>query len=668
MPTTATQPTPPLLVLPGLERKQWTLTDDAIDEVHRVQCRVRAFSISSQASTTSATSGTDAFDMASPSRCSLNSEYDGGGEDKNIDKYNIDGAVIGDRAKQTNVNVDGTDSTNASNASTPTTSRGRLFQRVQRKPVTLNLETFDNQDVFVLSNPEKNNHGNHSSFSSSSSSSSSSMTSSSTMSWNNHPSSPLPTPPGSPERIFTKVIRRTVTLPHSRSFSGDLTDGEDDDNNKDKKEEEASSSSSSSSTSSSPIPSYINGNKSSPYNVLFDRVRRKTSILPEHKTNGRPNATLITQERKVAAIPLNLPPSLTRTHSMDNDYYSRPPRQSKNSSKASSSSSSSSSISSSSSSSSSSSTYSPPSELNIPQGYHVSYVFLKHAHVTVALLSSITDPTFSVVLKQIYLSKTSDRRVQDAALSERRAHEKVGHHPFICSCLGAYATDDGDLCLLLKYCRGGNLLQYIRNKGGMSVNSVKIIFAQIVSALSHCHQKKVAHRDLKPENIMLMTKDAMIDDAKNDAQNKNRRCHIALSDFGLARRKCSWSSGAKDCCGTPQYTSPEVARGEEHGLAVDCWSLGILLWEMLVGYTPFQTTALSSIKIVQMLQKIKRHMHIFSLPKHIIAPPELVDLLNHLLVANVSKRWTLESVKASSFFHGISWSEMAEGRSPQVRQ
>lgn len=254
--------------------------------------------------------------------------------------------------------------------------------------------------------------------------------------------------------------------------------------------------------------------------------------------------------------------------------------------------------------------------------------------------------------------------MQRAALSERRAHEKVGHHPFICSCLGAYATPSGDLCMLLKYGSGGNLLQKIRTAGGMlPIHVVRIIFAQILSSISHCHQKHVAHRDIKPENIML--------------SNTGQRS--MLSDFGLASRRCSWNSGAKDSCGTPQYTSPEIALGKEHGLAVDSWSLGILLYEMLVGYTPFQSA--SSIQIVQLLRslgkdknkkspKTKRlYEDLFTLPKHIQVPLSLVELMRNLLTIDPKNRSTVERCMKSSFFNesvNISFEELREGRSPLI--
>ena len=119
-----------------------------------------------------------------------------------------------------------------------------------------------------------------------------------------------------------------------------------------------------------------------------------------------------------------------------------------------------------------------------------------------------------------------------------------------------------------------------------------------------------------------------------------------------------------------QYTSPEVAKGLEHGLAVDSWSLGILLWEMLVGYTPFQTTAFSSIKIIQMLRNIDQYMYIFKLSKSILIPKEqredLEELLNGLLVANPIHRWNIQQIQHSKWFADISWSDLKEGRSPVV--
>lgn len=288
--------------------------------------------------------------------------------------------------------------------------------------------------------------------------------------------------------------------------------------------------------------------------------------------------------------------------------------------------------------------------LDLPPSYKLNSIILEHEHVIVALLDcdkefcgaiahepgSPVQVDERAVLKQIYLSETSDERLREAALSERRAHEKVGHHQFICSCLRAFISPRGDLCMLLRYAPGGNLLQQIRKRGGgLGLTQVRLYFSQILQGIHHIHEKRVAHRDIKPENIVISHDGTMM-----------------ITDFGLAARQCGWAcgSGANTCCGTLQYMAPELACRRAHGMAVDMWSLGILLFEMLVGRSPFQHCGISDkpFYIINVLrQPVDAWNHaLFALPEETRGSggggggSNLDDLLKRLLQPDPARRMT----------------------------
>jgi len=141
-------------------------------------------------------------------------------------------------------------------------------------------------------------------------------------------------------------------------------------------------------------------------------------------------------------------------------------------------------------------------------------------------------------------------------------------HPFIVNLNYAFQTKD-KLYMILDYINGGELFFHLKKEGRFAENRVKLYAAEIASALDHLHKLDIVYRDLKPENILL------------DAEG-----HICITDFGLSKQIES-PEGTHTFCGTPEYLAPEVLKGQGHGTAVDWWSLGTLLFEMLTGLPPF---------------------------------------------------------------------------------
>ncbi|KAN0038373.1 hypothetical protein ACTA71_000548 [Dictyostelium dimigraforme] len=206
-------------------------------------------------------------------------------------------------------------------------------------------------------------------------------------------------------------------------------------------------------------------------------------------------------------------------------------------------------------------------------------------------------------------------------------------HPFIVNLHYAFQTKD-KLYMVLDFVNGGELFFHLKREGRFSEPRVKIYAAEIVSALDHLHKQDIVYRDLKPENILL------------DSEG-----HICITDFGLSK-KIETTDGTFTFCGTPEYLAPEVLNGHGHGCAVDWWSLGTLLYEMLTGLPPFYSQNVST-----MYQKILNGE--LKIPTYI--SPEAKSLLEGLLTREVDKRLGTKGggeVKQHPWFKNIDWEKL----------
>jgi protein-serine/threonine kinase len=127
----------------------------------------------------------------------------------------------------------------------------------------------------------------------------------------------------------------------------------------------------------------------------------------------------------------------------------------------------------------------------------------------------------------------------------------------------------------MEYMPGGELFNHLKKLRRFEERIAKFYAAEVILALDYLHKEiGVIYRDLKPENILL-----------------DEDGHIRLTDFGLSKHK----DVAYSFCGTPEYLAPEVIKGVGHGVEVDWWTLGCLIYEMVVGRPPFQEKNLSAL-------------------------------------------------------------------------
>lgn len=156
-------------------------------------------------------------------------------------------------------------------------------------------------------------------------------------------------------------------------------------------------------------------------------------------------------------------------------------------------------------------------------------------------------------------------------------------HPNI---VKVYDVSFGDVLqyIVMEYCDGITLKEYIRQKGVIDWEEAAFFIAQILKALQHAHEKGIVHRDIKPQNIMLL----------HDGTLK-------VADFGIARFSRSEQKTITDkAIGSVHYISPEQARGDATDGKSDIYSVGVILYEMTTGKLPFQADSAVSVAIMQL--------------------------------------------------------------------
>ncbi|KAG0705436.1 kinase-like domain-containing protein [Suillus ampliporus] len=178
--------------------------------------------------------------------------------------------------------------------------------------------------------------------------------------------------------------------------------------------------------------------------------------------------------------------------------------------------------------------------------------------------------------KRIYAMKVLSKREIVAkkevahTIGERKILQRSLESPFLVGLKFSFQTDT-DLYLVTDFKSGGELFWHLQKETRFSEERARFYIAELVLALEHLHRYNIVYRDLKPENILL------------DATG-----HVALCDFGLSKADLRSDELTTTFCGTTEYLAPEVLL-DEHGYSklVDFWSLGVLLFEMCCGWSPF---------------------------------------------------------------------------------
>ncbi len=180
---------------------------------------------------------------------------------------------------------------------------------------------------------------------------------------------------------------------------------------------------------------------------------------------------------------------------------------------------------------------------------------------------------------------------------------------------------------MLELVEGGELFDYLVQRGRLPEHEALRFFQQIIGGLSYCHSHLVCHRDLKPENLLL-----------NPAGDE-----VKIADFGMANLQLP-SRLLQTSCGSPHYAAPEVIRGVQYdGALADIWSCGVILYALLTGGLPFDDP-----DIKKLLAKVKNGAYV--IPGREICSNQCQDLLSRMLTVDPAQRIQIKDILRHPFF------------------
>ncbi|OHS99133.1 CAMK family protein kinase [Tritrichomonas foetus] len=228
----------------------------------------------------------------------------------------------------------------------------------------------------------------------------------------------------------------------------------------------------------------------------------------------------------------------------------------------------------------------------------------------------------TVTMAMVALKCIAKRKLRNQAEFELLQREinlmRSMDHPFIASFFEVL-DDEKNFYISIEMVENGNLLDYINSNRGLQEQQARRIFCQLITVLSYLHvEKHVVHRDLKAENVLL-----------------DRNFNVRLVDFGLSKAFSKTDPFLQTTCGSPAYVAPEIIKEKPYTSAADIWSLGVLLYAMVVVTLPFNGDNISF-----MLQQIIS----VNPPIPNSLSPELRSLISRLLNKEPGARITLQEI------------------------
>ena len=250
-------------------------------------------------------------------------------------------------------------------------------------------------------------------------------------------------------------------------------------------------------------------------------------------------------------------------------------------------------------------------------------------------------------LKEMSKMKIILKRSEKSIQSERELLSNL-YHPFIVNMISAF-QDFNNLYLVMDLFKGGDLRYHIFLNKKFNERQSKFFISNIILGLEYIHKNKIIHRDIKPENLVL-----------------DQNGYVAITDFGIAKKV--EKSSLPDASGTPGYMAPEVLFSQIHTFAVDFYAVGVIAFEFMKGFRPYQGRDRKEIKEAILAKEIG------------IGPKTLKyegwsleggDFINRMIKRKVRKRlgfYGINEIKNHAWFRDINWNEllMKKLKSPYI--
>uniref|UniRef100_A0A8C2BBA1 Protein kinase C n=1 Tax=Cyprinus carpio TaxID=7962 RepID=A0A8C2BBA1_CYPCA len=220
----------------------------------------------------------------------------------------------------------------------------------------------------------------------------------------------------------------------------------------------------------------------------------------------------------------------------------------------------------------------------------------------------------------------------ECTMVEKRVLALAWENPFLTHLYSTFQTKE-HLFFVMEYLNGGDLMFHIQEKGRFDLYRATFYAAEIVCGLQFLHSKGVIYRDLKLDNVML------------DGDG-----HIKIADFGMCKENVFGENRATTFCGTPDYIAPEILLGQQYSFSVDWWSFGVLVYEMLIGQSPFHGD--DEDELFESIRMDTPHY-----PRWITVDTR--DMLEKLFERDPSRRLGIVgNIRGHLFFKTVNWSAL----------